>query len=101
MLSDAINVLCLCLQDVRAGLTEKELEQLTMAVSIIRKDKEALQEPPEDTGVATEGVEVVNKLTSVASACALLLGLIYAFYLVYPKAPRFTFEFLQKIIMQL
>ncbi len=77
MLSDAINVLCLCLQDFRAGLAEKELEQLTMAVSIIRKDEEALQEPPEDTGVATEGVEVLNKLTSVASACALLLGLIY------------------------
>uniref|UniRef100_A0A8D3B9M8 Uncharacterized protein n=1 Tax=Scophthalmus maximus TaxID=52904 RepID=A0A8D3B9M8_SCOMX len=58
-------------------------------------------EPPDDIGIVIEGVEVLNQLTSVASACALLLGLIYALNLAYPKPLRFTFEALQKIIMQL
>uniref|UniRef100_A0A3B5B7Q7 Uncharacterized protein n=1 Tax=Stegastes partitus TaxID=144197 RepID=A0A3B5B7Q7_9TELE len=57
--------------------------------------------PPEDVGIVIEGMEVLHELTSVASACALLLGLIYALNLAYPKPLRFTFEVLQKILMQL
>ncbi|KAG7220227.1 hypothetical protein INR49_018362 [Caranx melampygus] len=72
-----------------------------MAVFVIQKEGEGLQEPPEDTGIITEGVEVLHELTSVASACALLLGLNYALNLAYPKPLRFTFEVLQKVVMQL
>uniref|UniRef100_A0A3P9P978 Uncharacterized protein n=1 Tax=Poecilia reticulata TaxID=8081 RepID=A0A3P9P978_POERE len=57
------------------------------------------RESPED--IVTGGVEVLHDLTSVASACALLLGLIYALNLAYPKPLRFTFEVFQKIFMQL
>lgn len=78
-----------------------ELKQLTIAVFVIRKEGEGLKEPPEDIGIVIEGVEVLHDLTSVASACALLLGLIYALNLAYPKALRFTFEVFQKIFMQL
>uniref|UniRef100_A0A3B4D512 Uncharacterized protein n=1 Tax=Pygocentrus nattereri TaxID=42514 RepID=A0A3B4D512_PYGNA len=77
------------------------LEQLTMAVCAIRREGEGLWEPPEDIGIVIEGVEVLHELTSFASACALLLGLIYVLNLAYPKPLRFTFEVLQKIIMQL
>uniref|UniRef100_A0A672JNF0 Uncharacterized protein n=1 Tax=Salarias fasciatus TaxID=181472 RepID=A0A672JNF0_SALFA len=80
---------------------QKNLEQLTIAVFVIRKEGDGLQEPPEDIGIVTEGIELLHHLTSVASACALLLGLIYALNLAYPKPLRFTFEVLQKIIMQL
>lgn len=72
-----------------------------MAVFVIRKEGEGLQEPPEDISVVIEGVELLHELTSVASACALLLGLIYALNLAYPKPLHFTFEVLQKVIMQL
>uniref|UniRef100_A0A3P8S984 Uncharacterized protein n=1 Tax=Amphiprion percula TaxID=161767 RepID=A0A3P8S984_AMPPE len=68
--------------------TQRELEQLTMAVFVIWKEGEGLQEPPEDIGI-------------VIDACAMLLGLIYALNLAYPKPLRFTFEVLQKIPMQL
>ncbi|AWP18314.1 putative sterile alpha motif domain-containing protein 3-like [Scophthalmus maximus] len=44
-------------EDSRAGLAETELEQLTMAVFVIRKEGEGLQEPPEDIGIVIEGVE--------------------------------------------
>ena len=46
-----------------------------MAVFVILKEQEGLQEPPKDIGIVTEGVEVLYELTLVASACALLLGL--------------------------
>ncbi|KAE8287211.1 hypothetical protein D5F01_LYC15180 [Larimichthys crocea] len=88
-------------QDCGADDVQRDLDQVTMAVFVIRKEGEGLQEPPADIGIVTEGVEVLHELTSVASACALLLGLIYALNLAYPKPFRFTFEVLQKIFMQL
>uniref|UniRef100_A0A8C3AW90 Uncharacterized protein n=1 Tax=Cyclopterus lumpus TaxID=8103 RepID=A0A8C3AW90_CYCLU len=80
---------------------QRDLEQLTLAVFVIRKEGEGLQELPEDIGIVIEGVQVLHGLTSVASACALLLGLIYALNLSNPKPLHFTFEVLQKIIMHL
>uniref|UniRef100_A0A3P8PJX4 Uncharacterized protein n=1 Tax=Astatotilapia calliptera TaxID=8154 RepID=A0A3P8PJX4_ASTCA len=88
-------------QDCGADDVQRDLEEVTMAVYVIRKEGEGLQEPPEDIVIVIEGVEVLHELTSVASACALLLGLIYALNLAYPKPFRFTFEVLQKIFMQL
>uniref|UniRef100_A0A3Q0SD00 Uncharacterized protein n=1 Tax=Amphilophus citrinellus TaxID=61819 RepID=A0A3Q0SD00_AMPCI len=75
-----------------------KLETTTMAV--IQKE-EGLQEPPEDTGIILVGVEVLHELTSVASACVFLLGLMYELILAYLKPFQYTFEALQKIIMQL
>lgn len=72
-----------------------------MAVFVIRKEGVGQQEPPADIGIVIDGVEVLHELKSVASACALLLGLVYVLNLAYPKPLRFTFEMLQKIIMQL
>ncbi|XDV19293.1 hypothetical protein PO909_024790 [Leuciscus waleckii] len=53
---------------------EGELEQLTMAVYVIRKEGGEHHEPPADIGVVIEGVKVLNELPSFTSACALLLG---------------------------
>ncbi|KAM9859588.1 uncharacterized protein ACBR49_011427 isoform 1-T2 [Aulostomus maculatus] len=87
--------------DSGADDAQRDMKQLTMAVFVIRKKGEGLQQPPEDIGIVIEGMEVLHELTSFASACALLLGLIYALNLAYPKPLRFTFEVLQKVIMQL
>ncbi|KAK5621389.1 hypothetical protein CRENBAI_007612 [Crenichthys baileyi] len=76
---------------------EMELQQLSMAVFVIRKEGEGLKEPPEDIGIVIEGVDGLHDLTSVASAWALLLGLIYALNLANLKPLRFTFEVFQKI----
>ncbi|KAF3853052.1 hypothetical protein F7725_013740 [Dissostichus mawsoni] len=89
------------LHDSRTDDLQKEMEELTMAVFVIRKEGEGLQEPLADIGIIIEGVEVLNELPSVVSACALLLGLLYALNIAYPKPLHFTFEVLQKIIMQL
>ncbi|XP_060776399.1 uncharacterized protein LOC132885891 isoform X2 [Neoarius graeffei] len=87
--------------DSGARLAENDLEQLTMTVFVIWKEGEGVWEQPEDIGIVIEGVEVLNELTSVTSGCVLLLGLIYVLNLAYPKPLRFTFEVLQKIIVQL
>ena len=53
--------------------------------TVCRKVGERPQEPPEDIGIVIEGVKVLHGLTSVASACALLLGLLYALTLLIPN----------------
>ncbi|KAE8289517.1 hypothetical protein D5F01_LYC11219 [Larimichthys crocea] len=59
--------------DCGADDVQRDLGQVTMAVFVIRKEGEGLQDPPADIGIVIEGVEVLHELTSVASACALLL----------------------------
>lgn len=54
-----------------------------------------------DLGVVLEGQKVLQDLTSVPYAAAMLLGLIYGLNLSYPSELRYTFEVLQKIILEL
>lgn len=58
-------------------------------------------QPRVDIAVVVDGSEVLNQLTSVASACALFFGLTYALNLEYPKGRQRTFEAIQKILMEL
>ncbi|KAL6483828.1 hypothetical protein MHYP_G00087000 [Metynnis hypsauchen] len=74
-----------------SNYAQRDLEQLNMAVFAIRREGEGLQEPPEDIGIVIEGMEVLHELTSVTSACALLLGLIYVLNPAYPKPLSFHF----------
>ncbi|KAL6481141.1 hypothetical protein MHYP_G00092210 [Metynnis hypsauchen] len=62
--SDALNLVVFSdasfgnLPDGGLSFAHRDLEQLTMAVFAPRREGEGLQEPPEDTGVVIEGVEV-------------------------------------------
>nr|XP_024660671.1 uncharacterized protein LOC112435892 [Maylandia zebra] len=69
-----------------------------MGIYTIRR--EGIQEP-EDVGVVTEGTTVMNNLGSVIMAFIVLFGLIYALDLSYPNDHKYTFEFCQKILMNL
>ncbi|XP_037621965.1 uncharacterized protein LOC119486148 isoform X2 [Sebastes umbrosus] len=85
---------------VQKDEAETELERCTMAVFVIREEKDPLQ-PPHDIGIVLEGVEVLNELPSVAHACAMLFGFIYALNLSYPGELKYTFDALQKIFMEI
>ncbi|XP_041664379.1 uncharacterized protein LOC121523526 [Cheilinus undulatus] len=79
---------------------EQELERCTMAVFVIREEKDPLQ-LPRDIGIIIEGVKVLSELPSLAHGCAMLFGLIYALNLSYPKELKHTFDALQKIFMEI
>lgn len=70
-----------------------------MAIFVLR-DGDALA-APKDIGLVIDSVEVLNNLSSIASACVLLFGLIYALNLSYPVELKYTFETFQKIIMDI
>lgn len=72
-----------------------------MEIYVIRHEGAEPTEPPEDVGIIMEGVEVLQDLSDVANGCAVLLGLIYSLNLSYPNNLRYTFEFLQKVLMEL
>ncbi|MGH0121664.1 UNVERIFIED_CONTAM: hypothetical protein FKN15_064333 [Acipenser sinensis] len=62
-----------------------DLEQTVMGIFVIRKEGAAACEPPEDVSIVIECVEVINDLSSVANACALLIGLIYCMHSIEPS----------------
>lgn len=56
---------------------------------------------PVDVSIILEGKEILPGCHNTAKACALLMGLIYALNLAYPRALRYTFEVFQKLFLEL
>ncbi|KAG1934992.1 hypothetical protein F2P79_019699 [Pimephales promelas] len=76
---------------------EQVLQQETIAIVVMRD----AQGVPTNIAIILEGQEVLSGLPSVANAVSILLGLLYAFNLEYPKTMKLTFEYIQKVIMDL
>lgn len=66
-------------------------------------EKEAVPFPHQvfDVAVVVEEKIVIHKQKSVACGFAILMGVIYACNLEYPSAMKYTFEVLQKVVMQI
>lgn len=88
-------------KDTDGTAAQRELEQLTLGIYIIKVEGGDATTPPADVGIVIEGVEVLHDLRDVASACALLMGVRYALNLSYPKELKTFFEVLQKLFLQL
>ncbi|KAL3997111.1 hypothetical protein ACER0C_009767 [Sarotherodon galilaeus] len=56
---------------------------------------------PEDIGIVIEGQRVLQDLDNCALAAAKLFGLMYTLNLTYPPELKYTFEVLQKLVMEL
>ena len=76
---------------------EEALGSSTMVIFVFRESLDT----PTDIGIIIDGVEVINELPSVASGVVILFGLCYALNMEYPEGFRFTFEAIQKILMEL
>ncbi|KAF3860054.1 hypothetical protein F7725_000309 [Dissostichus mawsoni] len=61
------------LKDSRTDDLQKEMEELTMAVFVIRKEGEGLQEPLADIGIIIEGVEFPWAVTRLFSEYLVLV----------------------------
>lgn len=72
-----------------------------MGIYVVQREGAEGTDPPEDVGVIIEGCTVLQDLRDVANGSAALFGWIYSLNLSYPKDLRYTFEFLQKVVMGL
>uniref|UniRef100_A0A1A8GVD5 Uncharacterized protein n=1 Tax=Nothobranchius korthausae TaxID=1143690 RepID=A0A1A8GVD5_9TELE len=72
----------------------------TVAIYTIRVTEDLL-EPPRDIGVVIDGVQIFSRLQSVAHAFTTLFELVYAINLKYPDQLKYTFEALQKIVIDI
>lgn len=77
------------------------MEKTVIGIYVIKHEGADASDPPEDVGIIVEGVTVLQDLGDVASAAALLFGVIYVLNLSYPSDLKYTFEFLQKVLMEL
>ncbi|XP_042626484.1 uncharacterized protein LOC109101856 [Cyprinus carpio] len=91
--------------DVDFSNAETAFKEMVMGVFVIRCDGgegcEGCEDEPADVGVVLEGVTALEGLGNVTNGVALLIGLIYALNLSYPKELRYTFELLQKVFLEL
>ncbi|KAF4115187.1 hypothetical protein G5714_002676 [Onychostoma macrolepis] len=57
---------------------QRDLEQVVFGIYSINAEGGDATTTPVDVGIVTEGVEVLHDLGDNASACAVLMGVIYA-----------------------
>ncbi|XP_060943850.1 uncharacterized protein LOC133021098 [Limanda limanda] len=77
------------------------MAETVFGVFVIRLHGAGPSENPEDVVILLEGVKVLHELRYVPFAVAMLLALVYALNLSYPRELKYTFEALQKVIMNL
>lgn len=77
------------------------MNQTVIGIYVAKHEGADVDDPPEDIGIVVEGVQVLQDLKDVANACALLFGIMYCLNLSYPSDLKYTFEFLQKVLMEL
>lgn len=80
---------------------EEELEQLTVAITVITQAEASTDDRPKQIGIVIEGVEVITGLHGIARACSVFLGLTCALNLDYTRQLRYTFEVFRKHFLEL
>lgn len=80
---------------------QETMEQTILGVFTIKKEGAEPTDDLEDVGIIMEGVEVLHDLGNIANAAAILFGLMYSLDLSYPTKLRYTFEVLQKVVLEL
>ncbi|XP_034091742.1 uncharacterized protein LOC117559169 [Gymnodraco acuticeps] len=75
--------------------------ETVFGIFVIRHEGAEPGDDPENVGIILEGVEVLDELGNVSFAVAMMFALVYALNLSYPPELKFTFEALQKIMMEL
>ncbi|XP_033982265.1 uncharacterized protein LOC117479428 [Trematomus bernacchii] len=83
---------------LRADDAERDISNTVMGIYTIRRNGDG---GPEDVGIVIEGIKVMENVGSVIVGLIMLLGLMYALDLSFPDNLKYTFEFLQKVVMNL
>lgn len=75
------------------------IEDTTVGICVLKEH--VTSDAPDDIVVVLEGIKVLQDLDNTALAVAMLFGLMYALNLSYPADLHYTFEVVQKILMEL
>ncbi|KAK2850300.1 hypothetical protein Q7C36_009083 [Tachysurus vachellii] len=87
--------------DTDNATAQEAIQETVMGIYITRLEGAEMEDSLGDVGVVLEGHKVLQNLCSVPYAAAMLMGLIYGLNLSYPPELRYTFEALQKLILEL
>lgn len=74
---------------------------VALVTSVTEDTADTVHFSPASISIVVEDDVVMNDIPNLADAFALLLGLMYALHLDYPKKLIHTFTFIQKILMGL
>ena len=74
---------------------------MVLGIYVIWHDGAEPTDHPEDVAIIIQEVEVVNDLGDMANGCVVQFNLTYNLNLSCPKDVKYTFEFPQKVLMDL
>lgn len=88
------------MQDIEGNAIQTDMQKCAMGIYVISKEN---GDPGhyDDIGLFVDGAIILDYIGSAAQACAVMLGVIYALNLAYPKELRHYYEFIQKVLMQM
>ena len=84
----------------REAFQEDQAEQV-LKICVFHTSEEDEGASDADVSIVVEGTEVLDNCGSVAKACVLQMGIIYAMTLSYPPKIKHTFEVFQKPLLEL
>lgn len=86
------------MQDIEGNAISTDMQKWAMGIYVIGKENGDLGHH-DDIGISVDGAIILDNIGSAAQACAVMLGVIYALNLAYPKELRHYYEFIQKVLM--
>ncbi|KAM7006154.1 uncharacterized protein LKV04_002766 [Tautogolabrus adspersus] len=90
----------LCCKDIQGDDIPRDMQTHSRGIFVINKEGEE-NGHYDEIGIFVEGVVILENIGSVARACAMMLGVIYALNLAYPKELRHYYEFIQKVLFRM
>lgn len=76
------------------------MQKFTMGINVVNKEGGEIG-AHDDIGIYVEGVIILDNTGSVAQACAMMLGVIYVLNMAYSKELNYSYEFIQKVLLQM
>ncbi|XP_078138677.1 uncharacterized protein LOC139911820 [Centroberyx gerrardi] len=88
-------------QDVSKEAIKEDYAHHVLKIFVVHGNAAQEGHTPAHVSIIIEGKEVLDDCKSVAKACLLLMGFIYAMNLSYPPKLKYTFEVFQKLFLEL
>lgn len=85
-------------KDIEGDGIQRDLQNSTMGVYVINKEGGEIGAHDD---IYVEGEIILDNIGSVAQASAMMLGVIYVLNLAYPKELKYSYEFIQNVLLKM